>query len=187
MTVSKSSKKSANKVVPDIPVNAECLSELTFVFTGDMEHFSKESAKDFVTERGGMFRTSVSKKTTHLVTGSNVGEKKLEDAKEKGVEVISEEDFISMVKEKSSMGDDGEIQEEDEEGTAGEEEGLDEIVDEQDDDDEDFEVDEKEQENLEEPIHDLKKRKQENLDSSRKKRKNVEMEVNDAAVNVGEE
>jgi len=68
----------------------------TFVFTGTLEKFSRDEAERLVDERGGRASGSVSKKTDYVVAGPGAGSK-LEKAKEFGVAVISEDDFLKMV------------------------------------------------------------------------------------------
>jgi DNA ligase (NAD+) len=68
----------------------------TFVFTGALEKFSRDEAERMVDERGGRASGSVSKKTDYVVAGPGAGSK-LDKARELGVTVISEEEFLKMV------------------------------------------------------------------------------------------
>ena len=68
-----------------------------FVFTGALEKFTREEAERMVDERGGRAAGSVSKKTNYVVAGPGAGSK-LDKARELGVAVISEEDFLRMIK-----------------------------------------------------------------------------------------
>ena len=68
----------------------------SFVFTGSM-NMDRDEAQNMVRNLGGVVSSSVSKNTTYVVAGENAGSK-LEKARELGVEVISEERFIEMVK-----------------------------------------------------------------------------------------
>ena len=91
------------KQVPDIELKEDALQDLCFVFSGEFEHFTRESAKSFVQDRSGLFRTAISKKTSYLVAGLKIGQKKLDDAKEKGVQVIDESAFIELVQTRTSV------------------------------------------------------------------------------------
>lgn len=69
----------------------------TFVFTGTMPTLDRETAEDMVRKNGGAISGSVSKKTSYVVAGEEAGSK-LEKARELGVAVISEAEFLKMVK-----------------------------------------------------------------------------------------
>ena len=75
--------------------STEKFSNLTFVFTGSLTQFKRSDAKKIVEENGGKVSSSISKKTDYLVAGENAGSK-LKKAKEIGVSVISETDFLEM-------------------------------------------------------------------------------------------
>ncbi len=68
----------------------------TFVFTGALEKFSRDEAERMVDERGGRASGSVSKKTDYVVAGPGAGSK-LEKARELGVAVISEDEFLKLI------------------------------------------------------------------------------------------
>jgi DNA ligase (NAD+) len=61
-----------------------------------LEKFSRDEAERFVDERGGRASGSVSKKTDYVVAGPGAGSK-LDKARELGVAVISEDEFLKMV------------------------------------------------------------------------------------------
>jgi DNA ligase (NAD+) len=69
----------------------------TFVFTGTMPTLERTTAEEIVRNLGGNAGSSVSKNTDYVVAGENAGSK-LAKAKELGVKVISEADFLKMVK-----------------------------------------------------------------------------------------
>ncbi|MCR5748397.1 MAG: NAD-dependent DNA ligase LigA [Lachnospiraceae bacterium] len=75
------------------------LSGRTYVITGDLEHFeNRNSMVEYIESKGGKVSGSVSKKTYALINNdvsSNSGKNK--KAKELGIPVISEEDFIKEV------------------------------------------------------------------------------------------
>lgn len=76
--------------------NATALSGMTFVITGSLNHYENRNAlKDIIENQGGKVAGSVSSNTTCLinndVTSSSSKNKK---AKELGVKIMSEEDFM---------------------------------------------------------------------------------------------
>ena len=83
------------------PEGAEEASDLlagqTFVFTGTLEHITRQEAKALVEHLGGRAASAVSKKTSYVVAGPGGGSK-LEKAQSLGVKVISEGEFLELVK-----------------------------------------------------------------------------------------
>lgn len=67
-----------------------------FVLTGTLTHFSREQATELILGLGGSVSSAVSKKTDYVVAGSSPGSK-YEKARELGVKVISESEFLAMV------------------------------------------------------------------------------------------
>src|SRR3989338_3874940 len=68
----------------------------TFVLTGTLQSLSREDAKEKIRRLGGEGSGSVSKNTDYVVAGENPGSK-YEKAKEHGVKVLSEKEFIKMI------------------------------------------------------------------------------------------
>lgn len=73
------------------------LSGKTFVFTGSLQQFTRKEAREIVESLGAHASSSVSKKTNYLVTGLGAGSKK-QRAEELQIPIISEDDFLKMVK-----------------------------------------------------------------------------------------
>ncbi len=73
------------------------LSGKTYVLTGTLKNFSRDEASSLIEARGGKVASSVSKKTSGVIAGSEPGSK-LADAERLGVAVLSEEDFLKLIK-----------------------------------------------------------------------------------------
>ena len=79
---------------------ADTLAGKTFVITGSLEHFeNRDAAKARIEELGGKTAGSVSSKTDYLINNDiNSGSGKNKKAKELGVPIITEEEFLEMIK-----------------------------------------------------------------------------------------
>jgi DNA ligase (NAD+) len=75
------------------------LAGLTFVFTGRLETYSRGAAKRRVEALGGRATSSVSGETDYLVAGP-AGGQKLAQAREKGVEILNENEFLELIKKR---------------------------------------------------------------------------------------
>ena len=71
------------------------LSGMTFVVTGTLAGFSRESVKEFIEQNGGKVTDSVSRNTSYLVLGEAPGSK-YEKAKTLGVKVINEAELRKL-------------------------------------------------------------------------------------------
>jgi DNA ligase (NAD+) len=69
----------------------------TFVFTGALKSMTRDEAKEKVRLLGGDVSSSVSKNTDYVVVGEEPGSK-YEKAKKLGVKIISEKEFLEMIK-----------------------------------------------------------------------------------------
>ena len=89
----------------DAGVNMSCKEELvdsrfagmTFVLTGSLERFTREEAGQMIEQRGGKSASSVSKKTSYVVAGPGAGSK-LRRAQELNIPVLTEEEFLELLK-----------------------------------------------------------------------------------------
>jgi len=68
----------------------------TFVFTGELEKYTREQARELVEKLGGRATSSVSNKTDYLVCGKNPGSK-LNQAKKFNVNIIDESEFEKLI------------------------------------------------------------------------------------------
>lgn len=71
------------------------LAEKVFLFTGALEHFSRDEAKSRVKSLGGQVATTLNRKVTHLVCGAKPGSK-LKRAQELEITILTEEEFRQM-------------------------------------------------------------------------------------------
>jgi DNA ligase (NAD+) len=79
-----------------VPAAALPLSGKTFVLTGTLAALSREQAKENLEMLGAKVSGSVSKKTDYVVAGSEAGGK-LNKARELGVEVLDEKQFMELM------------------------------------------------------------------------------------------
>lgn len=70
---------------------------MTFVLTGALSLFTREEATEKIESFGGKVSGSVSKKTSCVVAGENAGSK-LKKANELGIRVMSETEFLELLK-----------------------------------------------------------------------------------------
>ena len=68
----------------------------TFVLTGALSKFTREEATEKIELFGGKASGSVSKKTSFVVVGENAGSKERK-ARELGIPILSEDDFLEMI------------------------------------------------------------------------------------------
>ena len=68
----------------------------TFVLTGALSKFTREEATEKIELLGGKASGSVSKKTSFVVVGENAGSKERK-ARELGIPILSEDDFLAMI------------------------------------------------------------------------------------------
>ena len=68
----------------------------TFVLTGALSKFTREEATEKIEFFGGKAAGSVSKKTSYVVVGENAGSKERK-ARELGIPILSEDDFLTMI------------------------------------------------------------------------------------------
>jgi NAD-dependent DNA ligase len=85
----------------ETPALATLFAGKTFVFTGALTRFTREEAEARVERAGGRTAGSISRGTSYLVVGERPGSK-LERARELGVPVLTEEEFLRMLDGRSA-------------------------------------------------------------------------------------
>jgi len=80
------------------PDATDLLIGKTFVVSGVFELFSRDDLKKSIEDNGGKVGSSISAKTDYVIAGENMGPAKLEKANQLGIPIISEHDFVEMIK-----------------------------------------------------------------------------------------
>lgn len=68
----------------------------TFVLTGSLENYTRQSAATLIKERGGKVSDSVSKKTDFVLAGAEAGSK-LDKAQSLGIKILTENQFVTLL------------------------------------------------------------------------------------------
>ena len=76
---------------------SEVFKNMTFVLTGTLPTLSRADATKIIEDNGGKASSSVSKKTTYVLAGEDAGSK-LTKAQNLGIKIITEDEFLEMVK-----------------------------------------------------------------------------------------
>ncbi|MGF1579426.1 MAG: NAD-dependent DNA ligase LigA [Gemmataceae bacterium] len=86
------------KILEEADGKAGVLAGMTVVVTGTLQNLKRTEAKALIEKHGGTAGSGVSKKTNLVVAGDKAGEK-LVKARELGIEIKTEDEFIAMVGE----------------------------------------------------------------------------------------
>ena len=89
-------KKSGISMVPKLTSKPGKLSGKTFIFTGTLEHFTRDEAEQMVQAQGGKIVSSVSSKTDYVVAGIDPGSK-YDKANKLGITIINELEFNKLL------------------------------------------------------------------------------------------
>lgn len=68
----------------------------SFVLTGTLENYSRDDATKLIEGRGGIVKSSVSKKTDFVIAGEDAGSK-LAKASQLGIKILSESEFEELI------------------------------------------------------------------------------------------
>lgn len=83
--------------VSKVKPKSDKLAGKIFVLTGTLQNMTRDEASAIIKSHGGKTSSSVSKKTTYVLAGENAGSK-LDKAKDLGVIILTEDDFLEMIK-----------------------------------------------------------------------------------------
>ena len=76
------------------------LSDLTFMFTGKLEGISRAEAKSLIENNSGKIISNVSSKLDFLVIGKKPTLRKVSEAKNLKIKVITQSELIKMINSK---------------------------------------------------------------------------------------
>ena len=79
-------------------VESNILNGMRVLATGKLSNFSRDEIKETIEQFGGKPVSSVSKQTDLMVVGDNAGESKLEKARSLGIRMITEEEFLQIIR-----------------------------------------------------------------------------------------
>lgn len=81
-----------------LPVGKEnCLKDLTFVLTGNLESMTRRQARELIAKYGGEVITNPSSKTSYVVLGSDVGPSKLIKIQNLKLKTIGKEELFELI------------------------------------------------------------------------------------------
>ena len=94
---------SKNLLIKDIiPINNDgLLRNKTFMLTGKLNGISRAEAKSLIEKNSGKIASNVNKKLDYLITGEKPTTKKINTAKEFGIQIINQKDLIKMLNKTS--------------------------------------------------------------------------------------
>lgn len=69
----------------------------TIVISGTFAHHSRDEYKEIIMREGGKNAGSISKKTSFVLAGENMGPAKLEKCRQLGIPILSEDEFLSLL------------------------------------------------------------------------------------------
>ena len=76
---------------------SEKLNGLSIIISGTFEKNSRDDLKKMIEQNGGKNVSSISKNTSFLLAGNNIGPSKLEKAEKLNIPIIGEDEFLSMI------------------------------------------------------------------------------------------
>lgn len=79
-------------------VESNILNGMRVLATGKLSNFSRDEIKETIEQFGGKPVSSVSKQTDLMVVGENAGESKLEKARSLNIKMITEEEFLQIIR-----------------------------------------------------------------------------------------
>ena len=81
----------------DLSGYTDKLAGQSIVISGVFEHHSRDEYKEMIERNGGKNVGSISAKTSFILAGANMGPAKLEKARELGIRIMSENEFLALL------------------------------------------------------------------------------------------
>ena len=78
-------------------LSSDKLTGKSIIISGVFQKFSRDEMKELIEQNGGKNVSSISAKTDFLLAGDKIGPSKLEKANKLGIQIISEDEFLSMI------------------------------------------------------------------------------------------
>ena len=77
---------------------SDLLQGKSIVISGVYQHHSRDEYKMMIEQNGGKNVGSISGKTSFILAGDNMGPSKLQKAEKLGIRIVSEDEFLEMIK-----------------------------------------------------------------------------------------
>lgn len=82
---------------PRLVLKSNALEGRSFIATGKLNHFTRDSIIEEVKKHGGKYVSSVSPSLNYIIAGNDPGKSKIDKAKKLKLPIISEEEFLKMI------------------------------------------------------------------------------------------
>lgn len=89
----------------EIANSSDILKGKSVVISGVFSHHSRDEYKAIIEQHGGKNVGSISSKTSFILAGDNMGPSKLQKAKSLGIEIMNEDQFLSLIEGVTSPSD----------------------------------------------------------------------------------
>ncbi|MBQ6790497.1 MAG: NAD-dependent DNA ligase LigA [Paludibacteraceae bacterium] len=83
---------------PEPEPTSDKLAGLSIVISGTFAHHSRDEYKALIEQHGGKNVGSVSKKTSFILAGDNMGPEKRKKAEDLGIKIVTEDEFLDLIK-----------------------------------------------------------------------------------------
>ncbi|OWR43032.1 putative replication factor C large subunit [Danaus plexippus plexippus] len=80
----------------------DCFKDCSFLLTGVLDSFERDDVIAAITKYGGVIKTGISKKVTHVIAGDDAGPAKLAKAREFGIKIMNEDEFLQFIRDSSN-------------------------------------------------------------------------------------